>query len=430
MAAQILGGLWMPNNAGDDLTGFNNFKSQDERTFHYFNFSTRLDWNINDRWKAYARVSRMKTDQDADRLHGRRRPAEAAQHHRVEAQRLEHRRRHRLHVQPLDDAQRARLLLPGRGQARLPRHGVGEEGYANLWPNGWWQPYAEGRPLIYSPYLVVESTARDQFGVANFWYQQPKGYSVHARLNKYLTQHSLKAGTEIRWKRGEAARFYYTDLRFVAAGDGQPVDEPEHDHREPLGELPARRDGPRQLERAVQAAADRQHRDVRLLRPGRLQGHPEAHAQPRPALRVRGRPVGPGVPAAAAARPHRPDPGHGRDDRPEDPRRHPGDHGPVGGRQELHLQRRLLLHGGGQQEEDERLDRRVHAAHRPRVAARRQDRRPRRLRALRHPDRARQLGARHAGRDRPRRLQPDDERPPERQRRPGRPSSPTRSRRA
>ena len=128
VAAQILGGLWQPNNAGDDLTGFNNFKAQDERTFHYLNFSTRLDWNISDRWKAYARVSRMKTDQDAERLHGRERPAEAAQHHRVEAQRLEHRRRHRLHLQPLDDAQRPRVLLPGRGQARVPRHGRGRGG--------------------------------------------------------------------------------------------------------------------------------------------------------------------------------------------------------------------------------------------------------------------------------------------------------------
>ena len=62
------------------------------------------------------------------RLHRRERPAEAAQHHRVEAQRLEHRRRHRLHLQPLDDAQRPRVLLPGRGQARVPRHGRGRGG--------------------------------------------------------------------------------------------------------------------------------------------------------------------------------------------------------------------------------------------------------------------------------------------------------------
>jgi hypothetical protein len=218
VAAQILGGLWDPNNAGDDLTGFNNFKAQDERTFHYLNFSTRLDWNINDRWKAYARVSRMKTDQDANDYTDGNDP---------------------LKLRNTTGSQRngwniaadtvytfnSSTTLNVRGsfyqvedKREYPDMVVGEEGYQNLWPSGWWQPYAEGRPLIYSPYIVVESTARAQFGVANYWYQQPKGYSAHARLNKYFTKHSIKAGTEIRWKRGDAARFFYTDLRFLAAG--------------------------------------------------------------------------------------------------------------------------------------------------------------------------------------------------------------------
>jgi outer membrane receptor protein involved in Fe transport len=72
------------------------------------------------------------------------------------------------------------------------------------------------RPLVYSPYLVVDTPARAQFGVQNFWYQEPKGYSLHARISKYYTKHSIKAGTEIRLKRGVAARYYYADLRFVA----------------------------------------------------------------------------------------------------------------------------------------------------------------------------------------------------------------------
>ena len=117
------GGLWMPNNAGDDRTGFNNFKYQDELNFHYYNFSTRLDWNISDSWKTFARVSRMKTDQDADDYTDGKDPLKMRNITGQQAQRLEHRRRHRLHLQPLDDAQRARLLLPGRGQARLPGHG-------------------------------------------------------------------------------------------------------------------------------------------------------------------------------------------------------------------------------------------------------------------------------------------------------------------
>ena len=217
VAAQILAGLWQPNNAGDDATGFNNFKAQDLRTFQYLNFSTRLDWNINDRWKAYARVSRMKTDQDAndytdgnDPLKLRNTVGSVRNGWNIAADTV-------YTLNPSTTLNLRGSYYQVEDKREYPDMVVGEEGYANLWPSGWWQPYAEGRPLIYSPYLVVESTARNQFGVANYWYQQPKGYSVHARLNKYLNQHSLKAGTEIRWKRGDAARFFFTDLRFTQA---------------------------------------------------------------------------------------------------------------------------------------------------------------------------------------------------------------------
>jgi hypothetical protein len=220
VAQQVLGGLWMPNNAGDDATGFNNFKYQAEQTFHYLNFSTRLDWNISERWKAYARVSRMRTDQDQtdytdgnDPLKLRNATGSKRNGWNIAADTV-------YTFNPSTTLNVRGSFYQVEDKREYPDMTVGEEGYANLWPSGWWQPYAEGRPLIYSPYLVVESTARAQFGVANYWYQQPKGYSVHARINKYLTQHSIKAGTEIRLKRGDAARFFYTDLRFLAATTG------------------------------------------------------------------------------------------------------------------------------------------------------------------------------------------------------------------
>jgi hypothetical protein len=85
--------------------------------------------------------------------------------------------------------------------------------YSSFWSDPWWQPYMEGRPLVYSPSFTVEG-ARNTFGVANYWYQEPKGYSVHTRFNKYLTRHSLKVGSEVRWKRGQAARFRYFGSAF------------------------------------------------------------------------------------------------------------------------------------------------------------------------------------------------------------------------
>ena len=208
------------------------------------------------------------------RLHGRERPAEAAQHHRVEAQRLEHRRRHGLHVQPLDDAQPPRVLLSGRGQARVPRHGRGRGGLR--------EPVAERLVAAVRrgpPAHLLALPRRGEHGPepvrggellvpAAQGLQRPR--AAQQVLFPALDQGRHRDPLEAR-RRGTLLL-----LRPALRGgrDGQQVDEPEHDHREPLGELPARRDGPRHLERAVPAAAGRQHGVLRLLRPGRLEDHP------------------------------------------------------------------------------------------------------------------------------------------------------------
>jgi hypothetical protein len=216
LAAQLLTGLWEPNGPGDDASGFNNFTYQQELKFHYYNFSTRLDWNINDHWKTYARVSRMKTDQDGnDYTNG---------HDPLRLRNITGSKRNGWNVaadtvytfSPTTTLNVRGSFYQAEDKRDYPDMAIGEEGYQSLWPTGWWQPYMAERPLVYSPYLVVDSTSRAQFGVQNFWYQQPKGYSLHARLSRYFTKHALKAGTEIRWKRGEAARFYFTELRFAS----------------------------------------------------------------------------------------------------------------------------------------------------------------------------------------------------------------------
>jgi hypothetical protein len=216
LAAKLLGGLWNPNNAGDDKSGFNNFKYQQELKFHYYNFSTRLDWNINDRWKAYARVSRMVTNQDGNDYTDGNDP--------LKLRNITGSKRNGWNIaadtvytfNPTTTLNLRGSFYQAEDKRDYPDMAIGEDGMQGLWPSGWWQSYATDRPLIYSPYIVVDSAARAQFGVQNFWYQAPRGYSLHARLSKYLTRHTLKAGTEIRWKRGEAARYYFTQFQFVS----------------------------------------------------------------------------------------------------------------------------------------------------------------------------------------------------------------------
>ena len=268
-----------------------------------------------------------------ERLHGRQRPAEAAQHHRVGSATAgtspptpstpSTPRRRSTSAGPTTRS-RTSASTPTWSSARRATRTCGRTAGGSRTPRA---GRSSTRPTSSSRARRGTSSASRTSGTSS-----PRATASTRGSTSTSNQHSVKVGTEIRWKRGDAARFFYTDLRFVATATANRWTSPTSKTGHPwasflLGAMDA---GTSNVQ--YTAAADRQHRDVRLLRPGRLEGHLEAHAQPGAALRVPGRPVGPAVPAPAAARPHQPHPGDGRGDRPEDPGRHPGDDGPVRGR--------------------------------------------------------------------------------------------------
>ncbi|MSV29866.1 MAG: carboxypeptidase regulatory-like domain-containing protein [Bryobacterales bacterium] len=59
---RFLKDIWAPNGAGDDATGVNNFRLTIARVYQYYNYTNRTDWNINDKWKVFGRVSRFHTN--------------------------------------------------------------------------------------------------------------------------------------------------------------------------------------------------------------------------------------------------------------------------------------------------------------------------------------------------------------------------------
>jgi hypothetical protein len=62
--AKLMTYLWAPNNPGDDPSGLNNFKKVYPWWTHYWNISDRVDYNINDRWRMFARFSKFQTRLD------------------------------------------------------------------------------------------------------------------------------------------------------------------------------------------------------------------------------------------------------------------------------------------------------------------------------------------------------------------------------
>jgi hypothetical protein len=214
LAARLLQNLWMPNNPGDNRTGLNNYKYEDYRYYRYFNVSNRLDWHINENWRTSARVSLFQTDQPAndytngaDKLKMRRTEGSERNGLNLSADTV-------FTINPSTVLNANVAYYQTVDRRNYPEMAIGEEGYRDLWPNGWFEPYLEGRPLIYFPNISTTSNG-DAFGVRNFWWQQPDGTSVGVKLNKYFTNHAVKVGTNVRLKRGNAARFFFANLAFT-----------------------------------------------------------------------------------------------------------------------------------------------------------------------------------------------------------------------
>jgi hypothetical protein len=214
LAKKLMDNMWMPNSDGDDPSHANNFKYLEERTFKYYNFSARLDYQISDKWKAWARVSRMKTDQPVadftagnDPLKMRNVTGSKRNGWNIAADTV-------YTLSPTTALNLRGSWYQAEDKRDYPDMAISEADYASMWPSGWYKTYEAGRPLLYFPHMVIESNAYGRFGAQNFWWQIPSGSSLHARLSKYFTKHTLKLGTEVRFKRGEAARFYYMDYRF------------------------------------------------------------------------------------------------------------------------------------------------------------------------------------------------------------------------
>ena len=195
LSAQVMGQLWAPNGPGENITGVNNFKTAGTRITKYYNFSDRADWNINDKWKVYGRVSRLHTMVDT-----------------------------------LDwSPNKSQVFVPGDASARhafatsgdavwvlsantvvnlhgdyhslvddydSPQYHIGKEGLAKLWPNNpWYEPYLTGL-AEYFPRFLVGGSAFGRPGT--FWNQHPNGWDFNARISQQRGAHAIKVGYDMR----------------------------------------------------------------------------------------------------------------------------------------------------------------------------------------------------------------------------------------
>jgi carboxypeptidase family protein len=183
-------------------------------TVNYWNFSQRVDINLSDKWKVFARYGQFKANLYQENptfggffpLSGSNRYglSFAADSVYVVSNRTTVNVRGS-YYNMTDEFYNPALLL-------------GENGLADYWSNAWYSSlYNSG--YVYYPALDVTSgtgtATTNRLGrQGREWYQHPDAWTSSIRLNRYQGRHSLKWGGEVRAYYGEAARFEPINLVF------------------------------------------------------------------------------------------------------------------------------------------------------------------------------------------------------------------------
>ncbi|MEX2261762.1 MAG: TonB-dependent receptor [Bryobacteraceae bacterium] len=201
-AGRIMQDFWGPNNPGDDLASSNNFRVSYPWPMKNANFSSRTDWNISDKLKAFGRYSQFKTTLDQGNYtpnNSRAMPNDngGIMNSRNIAGDL---------VYTLSE----RTVLNFRGSYSMleddysaPEYAVGEEGLAEFWPNNpWYSPYVADMPLVYYPNIIINGQTTSQYGKGGYWYQHPHHYAASGKMSQVRGSHYLKAGAEYRYHVG------------------------------------------------------------------------------------------------------------------------------------------------------------------------------------------------------------------------------------
>jgi hypothetical protein len=199
-AKMMMGDIWGPNNAGDDLAGSNNFKTSYAWPVKNWNLTNRTDWNASDRLKVFGRYSMFKTvldTQDYTPNHSRAMTNDNGG--AMDAFNVAGDFVYTVSPQTVVNFRGSYTLTHDDYSA--PKYTVGEKGLQGFWPNNpWYKSYLENMPAVYYPQLSMTGLGSRTFafGKANYWFGHPEQYAFSGKVSHAHGSHYLKAGAEYR----------------------------------------------------------------------------------------------------------------------------------------------------------------------------------------------------------------------------------------
>jgi len=195
-AKLLMADLWAPNNPGDDLSGLNNFKKAYSWWEKYYNFSDRVDYNLNDHWRVFGRFSKFETRLDNPNWGG-------------------------TIAVPSDnggimDALNAAadvLWMPSATTTVDIRFGssyveddyasapfsVKQSVWAGFWPNGWYKSVLNPSQGIYFPNFNFNGNGSSYTGFGNWWLVHGRSHNPTVNVSHDRGIHHMKVGWQWRY---------------------------------------------------------------------------------------------------------------------------------------------------------------------------------------------------------------------------------------
>jgi hypothetical protein len=225
VALKMLQDIPLPNLPGN----VDNLQYGVSEEVDYWNFSGRLDMNVTDNLRTFARIGIFRTDLYQSNPIG----SNAG-------------------FFPLSGSHRDGMSLAGDAVWTLSTDSIlnirgsfynmvdefynpslllGEEGLANYWPSEWYSSLYNSGYAYYPALDVVSGSATNTANrlgrQGREWYQHPDAWTLSARMNNYRGAHSLKYGAEVRAYYGEAARFEPINFAINSALTANSSDSPQ-----------------------------------------------------------------------------------------------------------------------------------------------------------------------------------------------------------
>jgi len=223
-AVRMLEGLPQPNLSGN----VDNWQGSVYEKVDYWNLSQRVDVNLNDRWKVFARYGQFKANLYQQN------PTEGG-------------------FFPLSGSNRYGLSVAGDAvwlisdKSSLNIRGsfynmtdefynpgllLGQEGLEKYWPGNKFYSSLYNSGYVYYPALDVTSgtgtATTNRLGrQGREWFQHPDAWTISARMSHYRSRHNMKWGGETRAYYGEAARFEPINLVFNSVMTANSTDTPD-----------------------------------------------------------------------------------------------------------------------------------------------------------------------------------------------------------